>query len=493
MSSSTSRSYFQAASCDGAVPRRVKPAMTVLSKPSSAFATAICAVVFFLSSADQVFTFNVLSMNVRFANFVLLAGLVAWFATRAHQARNEARWLALGWLPFIAVYALAAVISPHWLPTIVKLGWFAFSFFAAYAWTTLFDRRDVMRAYFLSYAGIAAIIVIDFVNGFSRGPDHMIGFGQANDMLNGVLVFRPHAFYYEPSFAASSLALAWALALTPMRAAAPNVATVLAVAGGVALLVMTSRTGWLFATVAALALLVFHARSARLSGGRERWRVAIPAATGAALLIAVVALSGHHDAFQAFLGRLGVVQAFERVCPRLAEQYAVDLRCLSGMERRNFVGAGQPIDPDETTEGLRLGAMRTALATVANHPSLGVGAASASNRLIAPPAVPNLWLEIALDGGLAALVAFGFGIAYTLYRWRAFEPQHRGTLIVLVLWLCITWQFIATFPRLDLWIAFWAALAWMRGETNCSRACRAQMVEVETSVKRVAPLNMGTR
>jgi len=449
--------------------------MTLLRRSNSAIATSICAVVFFLSSADQVFTVNVLSTNVRFANFALLAGLVAWFALRARRAGNEARWLALGWLPFIAVYGLATVTSVHWLPTMVKLGWFAFSFFAAYAWMTLFDHRDVARAYFLSYAGIAAIIVIDFVNGFSRGPDQMIGFGQVNDMVNGVLVFRPHAFYYEPSFAASSLALAWALAMTRMRDAGPNVATVLAVAGGVALLVMTSRTGWLFATVAALALVVFHARSARPPGRRQRWRVAIPAATGAAFLIAVLAVSGHHDAFQALLGRLGGVQAFERVCPRLAEQYAVDLRCLSGVERRKFVGEGQPIDPDETTEGLRLGAMRTALAAVANHPSLGVGAASGSNRLIAPPAVPNLWLEIALDGGLAALAAFGFGIAYTLYRWRAFEPQHRGTLIVLVLWLCVTWQFIATFPRLDLWIAFWAALAWMRGETNGISAATAKI------------------
>ena len=284
-----------------------------------------------------------------------------------------------------------------------------------------------------------------------------------------MLVYRPHAFYYEPSFAASSLALAWALAMTRMRDAGPNVATALAVAGGVALLVMASRTGWLFATIAALALLVFHARSPQPSRRTERWRAAIPAALGAALLIAVLAASGQHDAFHGLLGRLGFAQAFERVCPRLAEQYAVDLRCLSGEERRKFFGEGQPIDPDETTEGLRLAAMRTALATVAVYPSLGVGARPGSNRLIAPPAVPNLWLEIALEGGLAALVAFGFGIAYTLYRWRAFEPQHRGTLIVLVLWLCVAWQFIATFPRLDLWIAFWVALAWMRGETNGNR------------------------
>jgi hypothetical protein len=160
-----------------------------------------------------------------------------------------------------------------------------------------------------------------------------------------------------------------------------------------------------------------------------------------------------------------------------------------GRGASRFFGEGQPIDPDETTEGLRLAAMRTALATVADHPSLGVGAAGI-NRLIAPPAVPNLPCD-PNDSSCLPLIAPQW-LAYTLYRWRAFKPQHRDILIVLLLWLCVAWQFIGTFPRLDLWIAFWVALAWMRGGTNGNRVVPRE-IGSEASLKGFAPLDVATR
>jgi len=460
-----------------------------IGRMSPAVATAVCAVVFFLASADKLFTLHVPSVNVRYANFALVVALLAWIVRRARHIDGDARWLAFAWLPFVVTYGVAAVTSAHWVSATVKLGWFAFSFIAAYAWTTFFDGRDVARAYFLSYLAVAAIIVIDFVNGFSLGPGHMIGFGQVNDMVDGTVVFRPHAFYYEPSFAASSLGLAWALAMTPMRDAAPRLALALVVAGAIALVVMTSRTGWLFAAVAAVAILVFNARSRHSFGRKEVRRLAGLAAAGAALLFAVIAASGHPDAFEGLLGRLGVVQAFQRVCPLLAERYSIDLNCLSSDERRRLLGESQ-VDPDETTEGSRLAALRAAAATVARHPLLGVGAYPGEHHLIAPPIAPNMWLEIGVDGGLLSLLAFAFGIACTLYRWRAFEPRHRSILIVLVLWLCVAWQFIATFPRLDLWIAFWAVLAWMRAQPDEKRVVLRGR---EMDVKGFGPLDIATQ
>ena len=47
------------------------------------------------------------------------------------------------------------------------------------------------------------------MSGFTRGTDYMIGYAQENNMVSGMLLYRPHAFYYEPSFAAGGLALAW--------------------------------------------------------------------------------------------------------------------------------------------------------------------------------------------------------------------------------------------------------------------------------------------
>jgi hypothetical protein len=106
--------------------------------------------------------------------------------------------------------------------------------------------------------------------------------------------------------------------------------------------------------------------------------------------------------------------------------------------------------------------LRTAVTTITENPWLGVGVSRGSDRFIAAPVVANLWLEIAFEGGIVALLAFAFGMTFTLWRWHAFEPRHRDIMIVLTLWLLIAWQFIATFPRLDLWIAFWVVWAWTR-------------------------------
>jgi O-antigen ligase len=311
-------------------------------------------------------------------------------------------------------------------------------------------------------------------------------------MVPGMLLFRPHAFYYEPSFAAGGLALAWALALTRMRDAAPNVASALVIVGAIALLVMTSRTGWLYAAVAGLAVLVF-----RVCVQRPRPRVSltnamIAGAVGIALLFAIFGSADKREAAGGLFDRLGFAQAFERVCPRVAEQFRLNVRCLSGDERRRFLGEGQPFDPDETTEGLRLVALRATVETMAQHPLLGVGVSPGSDRLIAAPVVANLWLELALEGGVLSLLAFVFGITFTMWRLRAFEPRHRDIMIVLGLWLLIAWQFIQTFPRLDLWIAFWVILAWTRRESERRGQVAREPSVANARAKGLTPLGIAT-
>ena len=435
--------------------------MTLFGRASVVSPTVVCAIVFFLASADRLFTIRTGTMNVRFAAVVLLAAFVVFAVTRGRKSIDDVRTLTIAWLPFIAMYALAAATSQATAPTMLKLGWFAFDFVVAFAATALFSARDVARGYFLSYLVIASIIAIDFVTGFTRGSDHMIGYGQANDMVPGILLFRPHAFYYEPSFAASALALAWALALTGMRDAAPKLAGALAVVGAIALVLMTSRIGWFYAAVTAAAVLVFRywEGTLRLS---SLARASIPIVLIVSVLAGVIAFSDKRDAIAGLAGRLGFAQAFERVCPLVAAQFAADLHCLSGDARRAFMGEGQPFNAGETTEGLRLVALRTAVATIVQHPWLGVGVSYGRDRFIAAPEVANLWLEVAVEGGLLTLFAFAFGVTYTSWRWGMFEARHRDILIVVALWLLIVWQFIQTFPRLDLWIAFWVVLVWTR-------------------------------
>ena len=435
--------------------------MTPFRRASVALPTVVCAIVSFLASADRLFTIRTDAVNVRFAAVVLLVASAVFAVTRGRKSSDDIRALTIAWLPFVAMYTLAAATSEAPVPGMLKLGWFAFDFFVAFAAIALFDARDVARGYFLSYLVVASIIAIDFVSGFTRGPDYMIGYAQENNMVSGMLLFRPHAFYYEPSFAAGGLAFAWALALTRMRDAAPKLASALVVVGAIALVVMTSRIGWIFASVAAAAVVAFRCRerSLRLS---SLARASYPIVLIASILAGVIAFSDKRDAFGALVGRLGFAQAFERVCPLLADHFAVDIQCLSGDARREYLGEAQPLNAYETTEGARLVGLRTTLATIAQHPWLGVGVGHGSDRFIAPPMAANLWLEVALEGGLMTLMAFAFGVTLTLWRWGMFEARNRDIVIVLALWLLIVWQFMQTFPRLDLWIAFWVVLVWAR-------------------------------
>ena len=293
--------------------------MTLSRRALSVSAGALCATVFFLASADRLFAVRTYGVNVRFASFALLAGLVVWILTRARKSVDDIRSLSTAWLPFIALYALAAATSDVSAPATLKVAWFAFNFIVAYAAIALFDARDVARGYFLSYLVIALIITIDFVTGFTHGLDHMIGYGQANDMVPGMLLFRPHAFYYEPSFAASGLALAWALALTRMRDAAPNVASALVIVGAIALLVMTSRTGWLYAAVAGVAVLVFRVCVQRPVPRASLTHAVIAGVVGVALLFGLLGFPDKREAVGGLLDRLGFTQASERICPRVAE------------------------------------------------------------------------------------------------------------------------------------------------------------------------------
>ena len=71
-------------------------------------------------------------------------------------------------------------------------------------------------------------------------------------------------------------------------------------------------------------------------------------------------------------------------------------------------------------------------------------------------------------------------MAYTLSRWGAFERHQRDVMIVLALWFLIAWQFIETFPRLDLWVAFWVVLVWMKRESEVKHRALRDHVETES-------------
>jgi hypothetical protein len=168
------------------------------------------------------------------------------------------------------------------------------------------------------------------------------------------------------------------------------------------------------------------------------------------------------------------------------------LHGLAPDDRGQLFGAAQPSDPAETTEGLRLSGMRHAWTTIAAHPWAGVGVSRGTDHFIAPPPVPNLWLEIGVDAGVPALIAFTFAVVYTLRRFRTFVPANRDVAVVLLLWLVVAWQFVQTFPRLDVWMALFAALAWSRSHAPEAKPATARRNERTGGLRGYLPLETAT-
>jgi hypothetical protein len=422
------------------------------------FATFACFVACFLATADQVFAVRALGVNVRLANIVFGAGLVAWLALRRSRAQPGLTPLAVAWLPFATLYALAAIVSPVPGLTLLKLGWFAFNLVTAYAWCRLFALRDLVRGFFAAFVLVSGMLVVDFMSGFTRGSMYMLGFGQPNDLIPGETLYRPHAFFYEPSYAASSVATSWALALTPMARVAPLLSTLLVGTGLAALIVTMSRVGWLYGILAAGARIALGKRPAASAARTPSSRIGTSLALTALVFILLAASERNRDHFEALVTTLGWRQTLERVCPLMQARIAAfDLNCLDSAERERIAGRRSDVLPETTSEGQRLVAAGQALSSIAANPWLGRGVTRGETRLI-EPVTSNVWLEIAVEGGIPALLAFVWGLAYSMHRWHAFKGGNRMIGAMLVLYFAVAWQFLQTFPRLDQWVMLWVAL-----------------------------------
>lgn len=437
--------------------------MTVLfakrSTVAGALTVTLCAAVFFLGGADLVFGFRTFGVNVRFANLVLGLGLAMWLWRERPALPLHLRFLAIGWAPFVALFALSASLSPAPAPGLVKTAWFGFNLLGAYAWCRLFRPTTLARGYFASYLVLAGILLVDFVSGFTLGPQAMIGYGQPNALTSGGTLWRPHAFHYEPSYVAAALALAWALSVTRIGAVAPRLAIAVTGCGLAALVLLMSRTGWL-----TMALFVVLLPFALAGSGRDdrSWslrHVGYAVAIAAVGLVLALASPTNRARFVQLAAPLGIEQTVERVCPMLQTILPVlHLACLEGDARQRYLDAWNANrSPAETSEGQRVKAALDAIETIKRSTLLGSGVREGRGRLIEPVA-SNVWLEIGAEGGLLSLAAFAWGVGWSLVRRQAFAPGNRAIALALLAYFVVAWQFLQTFPRLDQWLSFWFAL-----------------------------------
>src|ERR1035441_2607771 len=186
------------------------------------------AALFFLCGADQFFTFRFFGLNFRSGQLFLLAAVLFLLFRGFHRTggissgeRNDLK-ISLLWLPFFLVYLLAAISNPSPLRTLVKWGWALFNIggttlvlFTCPGW-----NGGQKKGMFYGIWAVALVIWVQFIaiywfgacdsatpataGGQSSaipGFGGFLGFTQLAGLEQDVMIFRPNAFYYEPSYA----------------------------------------------------------------------------------------------------------------------------------------------------------------------------------------------------------------------------------------------------------------------------------------------------
>jgi O-antigen ligase len=408
---------------------------------------AAFALLFFLGSADQVFATRVGGLNLRWGQALLLAGALAfapsaWSAIRG--AWTDARAVVLAWAAFFGLYALAVALSPAPKLSIVKLAWALFNMGGA---ALLFvagtrHREALVRGLVGACATTAAVLWVDALALHWLGTAPLLGLAQDSYEHAGFLQRRPHAFFYEPSYAGASLAFALPTLLVAtrsmpraLRLGAPALVTS-------AIVLTTARTGIVSLGLGAVVAVVLAWRSGHRELVRRLVTIAALSTLALALFFAPTARSRAYGGF--LLGPMGPIGVLHRLLPATPTAATVD---------------------PGTSEGARASNFREGLARIAERPVLGWGAVGADKpgpgeaRLLKPVAT-NTWVEVGVEAGLLGLLAFLHAIAVTIRSvLRRAAPEPRVLLLAaMAAHLVVNLNFTQTFPRLDYWLLFVAAL-----------------------------------
>lgn len=414
------------------------------------------AALFFFCSADQFFAVRVLGFNFRFGQLLLLAGaclvLYGKFGPVRDGSLNEQPGLKafLNWLPFFLIYALAAFLSSAPKRTLVKEAWAFFNiggsalvFLTASQW-----KPAQKRGMFYGILAVAAVLWVQFIaiywfgacdsatsataSGQSTpipGFGGFLGFAQLSGQVQDLLIFRPNAFYYEPSYAGCAMTFAFpSMVLLGMEETGNFFKSLLAPAMVLGAIFMTSsRSGIL----------------------------------GISLSLFVIVLGCLVNKRKAVFIRLSKVF--------LTALLLLGLLCVSPRAQKfaDFVigsfipsSLGARIGDPNSSEGWRLTNVKRSLKLWGEHPVLGMGVLPLSHdtgtRGLGMSS-ESMWLEVAVESGTLGLLAFLYAIGRILLGALGKNPAiDRKILVAGALtahWL-VSMNFTSTFPRLDYWLIF---------------------------------------
>jgi hypothetical protein len=419
---------------------------------------SLFALLFFLCSADQFFAVRINGFNVRFGQILLfVCAFISLIKLREEKKKRSENWnlhvsILKNWLPFFMFYVFSAGISATAEPSFLKLGWALFNIGGAVliclnqCW-----NRFLINGFFYGIVAIASILWVQWILIYvfeMTVPDqsvfiqsqplivpwlHYLPVGYVQSTMNyfgGILVLRPNAFYYEPSYAGCALAFSLPLVIALgwrkgflKGLLAPSIILI-------AIILTSSRGGILCVCF----IFLFAFLGCWILKEKKLLIFLLKIIFLASLLIGPLFLFPSGRNFMGFmLGPLGPSAAISRLGdPRLSEggRLTATLGGLHLWEKHFLFGNG--------------------ISLPANKNSQGLGQET-----------PSMWVEIGMESGLLGVGTFLLAVLKTLYD--SIRTNRNNAIKILIISAVtahglINMNFTATFPRLDYWLLFFLAI-----------------------------------
>jgi len=367
----------------------------------------------FLAMSDRVFSFQINGFNVRYAQIVLIFLVLSRFLNVVQTDRQRifsliknGAFKALVFLVIPQVLLLGTRILPQL--TAIKLCWILLNIGGVIILSEFSNspqRQSLIKGILASVFFNSVIIAIDWVLiAFGKG-DALIGFAQLGNGWS-----RPHAFYYEPSYVSSAVALTvpFFLGLGFSWRQIGLLFFTLCLVG--------ARTGLLFSGFYCL-LLCFLKRSHCL--------VIIKAILLCVTLLSFLALTPKSSNYFSFVfGVLGPVEATKR--------------------------AGEKT----SSEGGRIQQVLEELKIWRQSPIWGSGITlRGGERHGLDPLATNCWAEVLSEWGLVGFFSVAWILLFLFRGASLIESK-----IAILVHALVNLNFTQTLPRLDFWIILFALM-----------------------------------
>jgi O-antigen ligase len=421
--------------------------------------TIFFSILIFLCCADLFFAVRIHDYNIRFGQLFLFAAalpMLKELVFPSDQTKENVRnYLKIikNWVPFILFYFIPATLSYSPAHSFTKLTWAVFNIGGAALVLLVTPQWNRLKNGFLAAITLVAIFIwVEFITLYCFGNfdwftflathtqeatpwfHNLLGYAQQTGALNDIFfLFRPHAFYYEPSYAGCALTLAFPIC--------------------VAVIYKNETLSWLSAVIPALilgAIFITTSRSAILG-----------ACFGILLLISLCFFLKQKELIKTTFkiislttGLFIIFSFFSGV--REYESFALSIFDPSAVASR--------VNNEHSSEGWRVANTANSIKIWEQHPFFGRGVPPLSEDRGTTglgQTAQSMWMEIWVETGIIGFLAFLFGFGKTIYD--AVSKKNTLSLIILLTsalipHFIISMNFTSTFPRLDYWLFFFFSI-----------------------------------